>query len=228
MAGLSGIKAGGYLPASFLDWDGKVSAVIFCCGCNFRCPWCHNGELVKSEPSLDLGKIFLDIARRAKFLDGVVISGGEPSLWSGLLPLLEKLKEAGLPAKIDTNGTTPSLLRAVTKENLAQHIAMDVKAPLDAASYSRLAGVPVDMEKIIESIKLIKSSAPSYEFRTTYVPALHSDGDLLKMRGELSDDAHWVVQCFKPNGCLDEKFLGEEPASAEKLKELLPGIKIRG
>ena len=146
----------------------------------------------------------------------MVISGGEPSLWSGLLPLLEKLKEAGLPAKIDTNGTTPSLLRAVTKKNLAQHIAMDVKAPLDAASYSRLAGVPVDMEKIIESIKLIKSSAPSYEFRTTYVPALHSAGDLLKMRGELSDDAHWVVQCFKPNGCLDEKFLGEEPASAEK------------
>ena len=228
MTGLSGIKAGGYLPASFLDWDGRISAVVFCCGCNFRCPWCHNSTLVLSEPGLLLEDIFSDIMRRSKFLDGVVVSGGEPTLWRGFLPLLENLKEAGIPAKADTNGSVPALLREVTEKNLAAHIAMDIKAPLDADAYSRLAGVPVGIEKIIESVELIKAYAPSYEFRTTYVPALHTVGDLLKIRRDLSDDAHWVVQCFKPEGCLDEEFKKKEAASAEKLKELLPGIKIRG
>ena len=114
------------------------------------------------------------------------------------------------------------------RKKLASHIAMDIKAPLDADSYSRLTGVPVVIERIAESVKLIKAYAPSYEFRTTYVPALHSTGDLLKIREDISDDAHWVVQCFKPEGCLDEDFKNKEAADAEKLRELLPGIKIRG
>lgn len=230
MEELENMMAGGYLPASFLDWEGHVAAVIFTSGCNFRCPWCHNGVLVvpSSEGTL-LRDIFVSIKRRAKFLDGVVISGGEPTLWPGLMPLLAKIKEFGLPVKLDTNGTSPDILRRVISEGLVECVAMDVKAPLNEASYARLTGVSVDISKVAESIRIIKESAPTHEFRTTYVPALHNADDLAAIRKDIDDDAHWVVQCFKPVGCLDEKFLEKKEVKPEEVAAMLPvGIKIRG
>lgn len=219
--------AGGYLPASFLDWEAHISAVIFCIGCNFRCPWCHNGELAlgRGEP-LGLAQILAGIKRRAAFLDGVVISGGEPTLQPGLPALAREITALGLPVKLDTNGSRPEVIEKLLNEGLVEHVAMDVKAPLDAASYERLTGTRADVEKICSSMEIIKSRAPSYEFRTTYVPALHSCEDLLALREALRGEP-WFVQCFKPNGCLDEKFLSAEAAKAEKLRELLPGVVVR-
>ena len=104
---------------------------------------------------------------------------------------------------------------------------MDVKAPLDAASYERLTAARVNVEKIRSSMEIIKSRAPSYEFRTTYVPALHSREDLLALREALRGEP-WRVQCFKPNNCLDEKFLAAEAAKAEELRRLLPDVPVRG
>ncbi|WP_300264343.1 anaerobic ribonucleoside-triphosphate reductase activating protein [uncultured Cloacibacillus sp.] len=220
--------AGGYLPASFLDWEGHVSAVIFCLGCNFRCPWCHNGGLALGDgEKLDLGKILADVERRAAFLDGVVISGGEPTLQPGLPDLARAITELGLPVKLDTNGSRPEVIDALLNEGLVEHIAMDVKAPLGAAAYRRLTGVAADVEKIRASMEIIKSRATSYEFRTTYVPALHSCEDLLALREALRGEP-WRVQCFKPNNCLDEKFLAAETAKAEELRRLLPDVVVRG
>lgn len=220
--------AGGYLPASFLDWEAHISAVIFCLGCNFRCPWCHNGELALGDgEKLDLGKILADIERRAAFLDGVVISGGEPSLQPGLAALARAVKEMGLAVKLDTNGSRTDVIETLLRDGLVDHVAMDVKAPLVAAAYRRLTGVAADVEKIRSSMELIKSRAPSYEFRTTYVPALHTEEEMLALRDELRGEP-WFVQCFKPNGCLDEKFLSAEAAKAEELRELLPGVVVRG
>ena len=220
--------AGGYLPASFLDWEGHVSAVIFCLGCNFRCPWCHNGGLALGDgEKLDLGKILSDVERRAAFLDGVVISGGEPTLQPGLPALAREITALGLPVKLDTNGSRPEVIEKLLNEGLVEHVAMDVKAPLDAASYERLTAARVNVEKIRSSMEIIKNRAPSYEFRTTYVPALHSREDLLALREALRGEP-WRVQCFKPNNCLDEKFLTAEAAKAEKLRELLPGVVVRG
>ena len=220
--------AGGYIPASFLDWEAHLSAVIFCLGCNFRCPWCHNGELALSRGErLDISAIISDIKRRALFLDGVVISGGEPTLQPGLAALARAIKSLGLPVKLDTNGSRPEAIAALLDAGLVDCVAMDIKAPLDSSSYEKLCGVSVDVDKIKESLKIIKNSAPSYEFRTTYVPALHSEDDMIKIRDEIGD-LRWVVQCFQPIACLDIKFLGKEPASADKLKEVLPGIEIRG
>lgn len=220
--------AGGYLPASFLDWEGHVSAVIFCLGCNFRCPWCHNGGLALGDgEKLDLGKILADVERRAAFLDGVVISGGGPTLQPGLPDLARAITELGLPVKLDTNGSRPEVIDALLNEGLVEHIAMDVKAPLGAAAYRRLTGVAADVEKIRASMEIIKSRATSYEFRTTYVPALHSCEDLLALREALRGEP-WRVQCFKPNNCLDEKFLAAETAKAEELRRLLPDVVVRG
>ena len=220
--------AGGYLPASFLDWEAHISAVIFCLGCNFRCPWCHNGELAlgRGEP-LGLAQILADIKRRAAFLDGVVISGGEPTLQPRLPALAHAITELGLPVKLDTNGSRPEVIEALLNEGLVEHVAMDVKAPLDAASYERLTGTRVNVEKIRASVEIIKSRATSYEFRTTYVPALHTREDLLALREALRGEP-WRVQCFKPNNCLDEKFLTAEAAKAEELRRLLPDVPVRG
>ena len=220
--------AGGYLPASFLDWEAHISAVIFCLGCNFRCPWCHNGELAlgRGEP-LGLAQILAGIKRRAAFLDGVVISGGEPSLQPGLAALARAVKEMGLAVKLDTNGSRPDVIETLLRDGLVDHVAMDVKAPLVAAAYRRLTGVAADVEKIRSSMELIKSRAPSYEFRTTYVPALHTEEEMLALRDELRGEP-WFVQCFKPNGCLDEKFLSAEAAKAEELRRLLPDVPVRG
>lgn len=220
--------AGGYLPASFLDWEGHVSAVIFCLGCNFRCPWCHNGGLALGDgEKLDLGKILADVERRAAFLDGVVISGGEPTLQPGMPALAREITALGLPVKLDTNGSRPEVIEKLLNEGLVEHVAMDVKAPLDAASYERLTGTRADVEKICSSMEIIKSRAPSYEFRTTYVPALHSREDLLTLCEALRGEP-WRVQCFKPNNCLDEKFLTAEAAKAEELRRLLPDVVVRG
>ena len=229
MTNLKDAKAGAYLPASFLDWEGRVAAVIFISGCGFRCPWCHNGALVRRETEeIPMERILSEIKRRSNFLDGVVISGGEPTLFPGLSEVMKEVRAAGLDVKLDTNGSNPALLREIIDKGLAAHVAMDIKAPLDAESYSRLAGVSVDVAKICESIDIIKKYAPSYEFRTTYVPALHAISDLCEIREYLNDDTHWVVQPFKPFGCLDENFLSYKAADAEELKKALPGIKIRG
>ncbi len=221
--------AGGYLPASFLDWDGHVAAVIFTLGCNFRCPWCHNSDLVleTAEP-VPITEIIADIERRRKFLDGVVVSGGEPCLWSGLMHLLHELKKMGLPVKLDTNGSLPGVLFEVLKEKLVDCVAMDVKAPFDGDALKRVTGVEVPVEAIEKSISFVREFAPSYEFRTTYVAQLLTQEDLISIRKSLNDDAHWIVQCFRPVNCLDAAYLDHPPVSAETVRDILPGISVRG
>ena len=221
--------AGGYLPASFLDWDGHVSAVVFTSGCNFRCPWCHNSELVLQKTDLiNLSFIVADISKRKNFLDGVVVTGGEPCLWDGLFDFLRMMKKLNVKVKLDTNGSMPDVLEKVLKENLVDHVAMDVKAPLNEESLKRLTCVDVKVESIKRSIEIIKRSAPSYEFRTTFIHKLLTFEDMFELRKELNDDTHWIIQCFRPVNCLDPGYCESPAVNAEKLKNKFPGIKVRG
>ncbi|MEG2184126.1 MAG: anaerobic ribonucleoside-triphosphate reductase activating protein [Cloacibacillus sp.] len=223
------IKAGGYLPASFLDWEGHVAAVIFTLGCNFRCPWCHNGELALFRADeLSISYILADIKRRAKFLDGVVISGGEPAVWPGLGRLIDELRAMPLSVKLDTNGSMPQVIKRLLAAGALSHVAMDVKAPFDVRAYERLTRTEVDIDALKKSVEIIKAESPSYEFRTTYVPALHTLSDLQKIQEQLCDDEHWSIQLFKPNGCLDPAFLDERAASADDLSKIFKNVKIRG
>lgn len=220
---------GGYLPASFLDWDGHISDVIFTTGCNFRCPWCHNGALVEGVvEDVPLSDVLANIVRRVKFLDGVCVSGGEPTLWDGLVPFIREVRELGLPVKLDTNGSNPDILLKLFDEKLVSHVAMDVKAPLDTVSYQRVTRSDVPVENMTRSVEIIRANAPSYEYRTTFVPGLMTPDDLTAIRKYLNDDAHWFVQCFKPMGCLDESFLSFAAAEPDELKKLLPGVTVRG
>jgi pyruvate formate lyase activating enzyme len=228
-ADMEGYGAGGYLPASFLDWDGHVAAVVFTSGCNFRCPWCHNSELVfPNTDIIDISFIIDDICKRKNFLDGVVITGGEPCLWDGLFDFLKVMKELKISVKLDTNGSMPDILDKVLEDGLADHVAMDVKAPLNKAALRRVTGVDVDPEKIKISIGIIKRSAAAYEFRTTFIDGLLTIEDMVSIKKELGDDAHWIIQAFRPVNCLDPAYCLFPPADAEKLREKFPGIKVRG
>lgn len=222
-------SAGGYLPASFLDWDGHVSAVVFTAGCNFRCPWCHNRDLViQKTDMIETSFIVEDICKRKNFLDGVVLTGGEPCLWDGLFYFLESMKELKIKVKLDTNGSMPDILGKVLEDGLADYVAMDIKAPLKKEALRRLTGVDVEPENIRRSIDIIKKSIDAYEFRTTFIDGLLTISDMTEIREELKDDAHWVIQPFRPVNCLDPDYCLLPPADAEKLREEFPGIRVRG
>lgn len=222
-------SVGGYLPTSFLDWDGHVSAVIFTSGCNFRCPWCHNKDLVlKNTTPIPLVDVISNIKARSTFLDGVVISGGEPCMWDVLLPCLRELNALRLPVKLDTNGSFPNVLDIVLSSGLVSHVAMDIKAPFDDTALKRVTGTSVSAVVIKESVDLIRRFALSYEFRTTYSPNILALDELLLIQEGLSYDKHWVLQCFKPVNCLDEAYLSYPAVSCDKLKEVFPDVNIRG
>jgi pyruvate formate lyase activating enzyme len=166
------MKIGSINKTSLLDYPGKLSAIIGTQGCNMRCPWCHNfylipydfakhSEIIKQEDFLS----FLD--QRKHFLDGIVITGGEPTIQSDLPEICEHVRKMGLAVKIDTNGTNPGVLNRLLKNELVDYIAMDIKTDLD--QYNQLFRENINVNKILESIDIIISSDKPYEFRTTCV-----------------------------------------------------------
>ena len=162
---------GGLQKNSFIDYPGRISCVLFVSGCNFDCPYCHNPGLVKggpmASPSLNGEAVFEFLERRKRFLDGVVISGGEPTLQKGLVCLCEKIKKMGYPVKLDTNGSRPKTVKKLVDEGLVDYIAMDIKT--DPLHYPRSIKKDSDPDSILSSIQIIMNSALPYEFRTTCV-----------------------------------------------------------
>jgi pyruvate formate lyase activating enzyme len=219
---------GGYLPTSFLDWEGKVAAVVFLTGCNFRCPFCHNAPLatgmaegLKTEPVLS------DILKRRRFLDGVVVSGGEPTLYRRLPELLTWFRDvAKIPVKLDTNGSRPDVLDRLLVGGLVEAVAMDIKAPWE--KYADLAGTPVDTDQVRASLALLKPLGTFLELRTTFVPDLLSIEDLRRIRLQLEDDPRWIVQLFQPAHALDPALRDSPPPSRREIEASLEGVKVRG
>ncbi|HOZ56197.1 MAG TPA: anaerobic ribonucleoside-triphosphate reductase activating protein [bacterium] len=208
---------GGLQKFSLLDYPGHVTAIVFTQGCNFRCQFCYNPMLVwpsevgklknsfssknegikKGHPLIKEGDLFDFLKSRMGKLDGVVVSGGEPTIQRDLPEFLAKIKELGFKIKLDTNGTSPNMLKKVLAKKLVDYIAMDIKAP--AEKYEKVTGVKSNFSKIKESIKIIRESGLPYEFRSTTVPGLHSAEDIRKM-GELIRGADkWFLQILKSN-----------------------------
>lgn len=161
----------GYIKNSFVDYPGKIACSIFTVGCNMRCWYCHNSHLFeKAKIKITEEEIFDFLKQRVGQLDGVVVSGGEPTLQPDLLNFLAKVKALGYAVKLDTNGTNFEVLLQAIKQNLVDYVAMDIKAPLQ--KYSQITGVKNDMESINESIDLLLENRVDYEFRTTFSPDL--------------------------------------------------------
>jgi len=217
------ISIRGFLETSFLDWPGKVVSVLFLPGCNFRCPFCHNHALVLNPGGLEeipRSYIMARLAELEGWVDGVCISGGEPTIHPYLPSFIAEIKSLGLPIKLDTNGSNPHVLQSLVEEGLVDSVAMDVKGPLDEVNYSRAAGVPVDLEKIRESICFLKQGKVDYRFRTTVVPALHKEEDLLHLAHHLSGSSSFTLQNFNPEDPLDPQLKGTSPYTEEWLQEM--------
>ncbi|TSC53635.1 MAG: pyruvate formate lyase activating enzyme [Parcubacteria group bacterium LiPW_39] len=174
---------GGLQKLTLIDYPGKIAATVFTVGCNFDCPFCHNPELVdpqkiKKQPRIAEKYFFEFLDDRRGMLEGVCITGGEPTLQPDLPDFISQIKNLGFLVKLDTNGTNPTMLEKLLAANLVDFVAMDIKAPLE--KYKKVAGKNVSLENIQRSVELTRR-APDYEFRTTVLPALHSRKDILSI-----------------------------------------------
>jgi pyruvate formate lyase activating enzyme len=215
---------GGFEKFSLNNYPGKTSAVIFTRGCNFRCLYCHNPELVLPEKyavEIPLNKIFDFLLSRKGKLDAVTVTGGEPTHHFDLPEMLKKIKSLGFLVKLDSNGSRPEMLEAVIKGGNIDYIAMDIKAPLDSYSYQKVSNVFLDMSKIKKSIALIINSGLPHEFRTTVAKSLTSFDDLRKIAESIKGADNYFLQRFIPAEKLNYEILADEISyPEEELKEL--------
>lgn len=230
-----------YLKTSLIEWPDKITSVLFTPGCNFRCPFCHNADLVKNR-GISLLKeedILADIKKRRKWIEAVVITGGEPTLQKDLSKFLEALKSLKLFTMIHTNGTNPEIIEKLLAEKLVDYLAMDLKG--DFEDYAKFTGnVELQISKVKSSAKLISGSGIEYEFRTTVVPGLHNLNNLSLLAEEIKEvsptsKTKWFLQQFQPKNTFDKKFLKVKPYSKEEMKtfqrvleEIIPDVFLRG
>ena len=209
----------GFIETSFLDWDGKVSSVIFVPNCDFRCPFCSNASLItkiESLPPIKTELIDDFLNKRKDFIDGVVRTGGEPTLQADLPFYIKHLKSHNFLVKLDTNGSNPQMLKKLISENLLDYAAMDIKAPLDER-YMKVANAPVNLENIKESIKTIMGAGIDYEFRTTVCPSFLSPSDIEAIARSITGAKKYVLQQFSPKETLDPSLANVRPYSKEEL-----------
>ncbi len=218
---------GGLQKFSLIDYPGKTCAVVFTLGCNFRCPYCHNPELVipdRYAQEIPLSYIFAFLEKRKGMLDAVCVTGGEPTLQNDLVEVLAELKDLGYLIKLDTNGSKPGVLELLIEKKLIDYLAMDIKAPLE--KYSEITGKPITPEKLKKSISLVISSGIDHEFRTTAVKSLISKVDLEDIARTIKGADRYFLQGFVSGKICDESFLGEETYSEEELREVASKIGI--
>lgn len=212
-----------------IEWPGLLVDMIFLGGCNLRCPYCHNPDLIHPNkvPSYDVNEILNELERRTEtgWLDGVSITGGEPTLSTRLSEFLKILGDLGLKRKIDTNGTNPKVVEKVLNEELIEYIAMDVKAI--PKSYSKATGRNVDFTKIKQSIDLIINSGIDHEFRTTVVPTIVNPEDLLIIADLIDGAKRYYIQSFRPLKCYDKSFESLQPYKRGLLEDMCDQLQSR-
>ncbi len=205
------MNIGGYQKLTLIDFPGTLAATVFTVGCNFRCPFCHNPELVLGAGQIASGtenkteqEFFEFLKKRKGKLEGVCITGGEPTLQPDLIDFIKKVRALGFRIKLDTNGARPDILKKLLDLKLLDFVAMDIKNQL--ARYSETVGVKVDTERIKLSVELIRNSRLSYEFRTTVVPGIHTEKDFLEIAKWLSGSRAYYLQEYREDVILDKNL----------------------
>lgn len=213
----------GFLETSFVDWSGKLCSVIFFPRCNFRCPYCHNHPLVfhpEQYPSIPLEDILARLHSFRDWIDGVCLTGGEPTLHVDLPFLIREIKRHGFLIKLDTNGSNPQMLDNLIEAREIDFVSMDVKAPLDPFSYRRSAGLSIDLNLILKSIEILKKGKVEYQFRMTVVPGLHREEDIKNLGDQLRAGRRFILQNFNPENPLDPSLENTVPYDPMLLKEM--------
>lgn len=228
------MKLHGLQKMTLLDFPGHVACTVFLGGCDFRCPYCHNAELIDgtAKPVMDSEELLAFLSKRKGLLDGVAVTGGEPCLHTDLPDLLAEIRAMGFATKLDTNGGHPALLREILARGLADYVAMDVKN--SPAKYALTCGVPsVDLAAIRESIALLKDGAPDYEFRTTVVRELHEEADFTEIGRMIEGAKRYFLQCFTDRDSVPfEGLHAPEKADLERFaaiaRRFVPNTSLRG
>lgn len=193
------VKVHGFNKLTLLDYPGRLACTIFLGHCNFRCPFCHNAGLVlepENEPVIPIEEILGTLKKRKEILDGVCITGGEPTVHKKLPEFIQQIKKMDYSVKLDTNGTNPQMVQDMVKAGLVDYVAMDIKNAPD--KYGETAGIArVDLEAVNETVEFLKSGKVDYEFRTTVTRELHKKEDFLKIRKWLSGSRRYFLQAYK-------------------------------
>lgn len=213
----TGTVIAGFQRAGMLDWPGKVTATVFLGGCPLACPYCHNPELIGgTRRPQDLTELLAHLRDRRDWLDGVVVTGGEPTADPvPLFNLLTAVRAEGLPIKLDTNGTRPDVLTQVLDESMVEFIALDVKATPER--YERASGRNGVWESVDRSIDLVLGSGIDHEFRTTCYPLAVGPDDLVRIAARLRGGRRYVLQQFRPHRTLDPAAVSVRPLAPETL-----------
>ncbi len=218
----------GLQKTTLIDYPGKLAATVFTVGCNFACPFCHNPELVdplriKEQPKISPEFFFDFLKNRQGMLEGVCVTGGEPTINPDLPEFLAQIKNLGFLVKLDTNGTNPLMLEKLLEQKLVDFVAMDIKAPLE--KYKEIVGPDISLLDIQNSVELTRQF-PDYEFRTTVLPALHSKKDILSIGRWLQGAKRYFLQQFRPQKTLDEKFGSERSFDEKELAEICQSLAV--
>jgi len=234
------MKIKGFIGVSLIDWDGKVSSVIFLPSCNLRCPFCYNTKLVLQSsqmPTVPLEKILNYLKKNRGWIDGVVITGGEPTIHKDLPTLCQEIKKLDFLLKLDTNGTNPKMIRTLIDKGLIDYVAMDVKAPFTEEKYSKASGANTTalLVKIEQTTQTLLEGGIDYEFRTTLVPTLHTKSDIREICEKIKCCKKYVLQNFRADvETIDPSFQKLKPflnAEIESFfhaaKKLIPNTKLR-
>ena len=218
----------GMIETSLLDWDGKIVSTLYTPYCNFRCPYCQNSGLVLNPDqyeTIPFEVISSFLISHRNWIDGICLTGGEPCFFEDLPEFMEKIRNLGMEIKLDTNGTFPEMLKRVIDMGLVGYVAMDIKAPLTFAAYKKSARIKSKelLRKIRQSIDIITHSGVDYEFRTTVVPNLHNEEDIIEIAREIEGTKKYALQNFSNRDTMDPEFQKVTPykiADLEKIRKL--------
>lgn len=216
------MKIAGFQKNSFVDYPGNIAAVVFTPGCNMKCYYCHNKELLGSKAADNLipeSDVFDHLHKRMNFLDAVVVTGGEPTLQPDLEEFLTRVKALGYAVKLDSNGTNPEIIKKLMDKKLVDYIAMDIKASFE--KYEEICGTEVSIERINESIDLLMQGVVQYEFRTTFVTRLKEE-DILSIAGRIKGAKRYILQQVQFKS---ELVLAEERYSSNFIRSVAERIK---
>lgn len=221
----------GFVGVSLVDWDGRVSSVIFLPGCNMRCPFCYNTKLVlhySRMPTVPLKKIWKYLKKNRGWIDGVVITGGEPTIHEDLPILCQEIKQLDFLVKLDTNGTSPKMIGELIDRGLIDYITMDVKAPFTKEKYSKASGANTTklLAKIEQTTQTLLDGGVEYEFRTTLVPTLHQISDIIEICEKIKSCRKYALQNFRADvETIDPSFQRLKPFSKEEVEGFFRTVK---
>lgn len=221
------MKIGGIQKLTLIDFPGTIATTVFTVGCSFRCPFCHNPELVLPEKFPPLNEMekefFQHLEKRKGKLEGVCITGGEPTIQPDIIEFIEKIKTMGFKIKLDSNGTQPKVLEKIIKKGLVDYIAMDIKSSPE--NYSLAVGLTANVDAIKKSVKMIMESGVAYEFRTTVVPGIHTEDDFVEIAKWIKGARAYYLQEYREMVTIDPNLKEKTKGKSLDLKKIKKTMK---